>query len=119
MKKEISIRIIMSLILLIILWPLQGSSQHNKRDNERWLSDKGFWMLEYNIKNPRKTIVYFYNNDKTLVYKELIEGKKLNLKRRKVLIGLHDVLEQAVDTWAIQHIATENKLLLATAFRKK
>jgi hypothetical protein len=83
-----------------------------------WVSDKGFWVVESNVHNPKNSVVYFYTLDRVLVYKETLNGVKLKLKKKKVLLHLKGVLEQSVTAWEAQHVATENKMLLAVALKQ-
>ena len=85
----------------------------------RWTSNQGFWVVEDNINVPNKSTVYFYNQDKELVYKEQIDGIKLRLDKRKVLMRFKSVLETSVLAWEAQNPAKENETLLATALGKK
>jgi hemerythrin len=43
---------------------------------------------------------------------------KINLKRRKVLMHLKNVLEQYVIAWEKQHILKQDEMLVATALKK-
>ena len=67
-----------------------------------WVSEKGYWVVESNIKSPRDHIIRFYNNDNQLVYKETLTGIKMNPEKRKVKMKLKKILESAV-------LAQENK----------
>jgi hypothetical protein len=60
----------------------------------KWVSDKGFWVVETTTQ-PHQCTVYFYNNDKELVYKEAVDSK-MKLQRRKTLLYMKSVLETAV-----------------------
>ena len=57
----------------------------------KWISDKGFWVVESNVNTPQQSTIYFYNNSKVRVYKEVVSGKELNLKKRKTLMSLKKV----------------------------
>ena len=61
-----------------------------------WASDKGYWVVETNKKTPKDAIVYFYNNDHLLVYKEEIRNQKLKLNRKKTLLHLKAALEESI-----------------------
>ena len=74
---------------------------------QRWLSARGFWVVESNIHTPEESTIYFYNNDKQLVYKEHIRGKLLDLSRRKVRKRLERVLDQAVTAYEKDHLMRE------------
>ena len=85
----------------------------------RWISDKGFWVLENNIYSPRKYIIYFYNNNSELIYKEKIEGVFLDLDRRRVKMNLKKALELALIAWEKQRKVIENEMLVVNLIRKK
>jgi hypothetical protein len=64
-----------------------------------WASAKGWWMVETATRSPKQQTVYFYNNDGLLVYKEKLEGIRLNPEKRKTKIQLKQALEAAVVAW--------------------
>ena len=49
----------------------------------RWVSSKGYWMVESNISEPRHARVYFYTND-NISYKKAAYRNRL---RKKLLYG--------------------------------
>lgn len=65
----------------------------------KWISEKGYWVIESNIKTPKSSIVRFYTNDRHLIYTEKVEGVKLNVKKKKTLMNLKNVLEKVVYAW--------------------
>jgi len=74
----------------------------------KWVSEKGYWVVESNKNTPKECTVYFYNNNHLVVYKEEIKGKKLKLNRNKTLLHLKVVLEEAISnhekgSWAHQN----------------
>ena len=74
--------------LLIINCSLSAQRGYNKAKTPRWVSDKGFWQIETNIKTPAKNIVYFYNNNNVLIYKENVDGVVFDLEKRRVKMRL-------------------------------
>ena len=84
----------------------------------KWLSPNGYWIVESNVKTPKSSTIYFYNNENTIVYKERVEGVKLHLNRKKTLLRLRNVLDESITAWQQHHISKENQMLVATAFRK-
>ena len=73
----------------------------------KWVSDKGYWVVEGNVKTPRENTILFYNNDHVLVYKESLTGVKLNTNKRKVKMKLKQVLESSVTAWESKKERTE------------
>jgi len=69
----------------------------------RWVSSKGYWMVESNIREPRHSCVYFYTNDDILVHKETIDGVKLSVSKTRTKMKLKKALEIVVDAWAAGH----------------
>lgn len=61
----------------------------------KWISEKGFWVVEKTADRPDQCTIYFYNNDKELVYQEDIAGK-IKLHKRKTLMYIKSVLETAI-----------------------
>jgi hypothetical protein len=82
-----------------------------------WASDKGWWMVESNIHTPKQHIVYFYNNDGVLVYKEKIEGIRLKPNKRTIKMHLKQVLETSVLAWEKQHKVKENESLVENSLK--
>jgi hypothetical protein len=94
-------------------------SAQNSQPSPKWVSDKGWWVVESNIHSPKQHIVYFYNNDGILVYKEKIDGLRLNPAKRAIKMDLKQVLETSVLAWEKQHQLKENESLVVSRIRKK
>ncbi len=112
MKKQLLVTLITSLLF-------QASIFAQSKGAPQGVSEKGWWVIESNIHTPKKNIVYFYNNDGTLVYKEKIDGIRINPARKTTRLQLKQVLESAVVTWEKEHQVTEDKALVANSLRKK
>jgi hypothetical protein len=84
-------------------------AQDETSTTARWVSDKGYWVIENNIKDPLQHTIWFYNNDNVLLYKELLTGVKLNPHKRKIKMKLKKVLESAVTAWEKNKNVEENK----------
>ncbi|MGB8193341.1 MAG: hypothetical protein WCF67_15530 [Chitinophagaceae bacterium] len=107
-------------VLAIILFTLNAGAQiiqSEKYPAPTWLSDKGYWVIESNVKTPRQSIVHFYNNEHVVVYREKVEGFKINLQRKKTLFRLKGVLEQAIVAWEREKVLRENERLVIKEFR--
>jgi hypothetical protein len=92
-------------------------AQDKPRVAPEWVSEKGWWMIESNIHAPKKHIVYFYNNDGVLVYKEKIEGLRIRPARKGTKMQLKQALETAVQAWERKQQLTENETLVANSLR--
>lgn len=108
-----------SLFALIIGLLMHVAALAQDRRTPSWVSDKGWWVVESNIHTPKRHIVYFYNNDGVLVYKEKIEGLRLNPAKQAIKIQLKQVLETSVLTWEKEHRPKENEALVVSQLRKK
>ena len=62
----------------------------------KWASAKGWWVVETATRSPKQQTVYFYNLNGVLVYKEKLEGIRLNPEKRKTQMHLKQALEAAV-----------------------
>jgi hypothetical protein len=112
MKKQLMVSLIAGLLL-------QVSTFAQSKGSPEGVSEKGWWVIETNIHTPKKNIVYFYNNDGVLVYKEKIEGIRINPSRKTTRMQLKQVLESAVVTWEQKHKLQEDQELVANSLRKK
>lgn len=84
----------------------------------RWASEKGYWVVESNIKTPRQYTIRFYNNDQVMVYKEQLQDITLKMEKRKVKMNLKRVLEAAVLAWEKQRQVKENEGWVVKSFHE-
>lgn len=92
------------MLLLASLFFVQASAWSQpapatKHAGPRWVSEKGYWIIENNLHIPKKYVVYFYTNEGQLVHKQHIEGVTLKVHKRKVKMRLKRSLETAVLTY--------------------
>lgn len=85
----------------------------------KWVSEKGYWVVESNIQTPKVNIIYFYNNDNILLYKENVNGLVINLKKRRVKMGLKKVLDQSVIAFNQKQKSAENEMLVMNLIKRK
>ncbi len=81
--------------VFVCLAALPAAAQEDVRPIPSWVSDRGYWVVE---NNTDSSIVYFYNNDNQLLYKEKVKGV-LNPFRKKAKLWLTKELEQVVTVW--------------------
>ncbi|THU36814.1 hypothetical protein FAM09_17770 [Niastella caeni] len=112
MKKNLFATLITGLLMQAATF-----GQDNQRVCPEWVSEKGWWVVESNIHAPKQHIVYFYNNDGVLVYKEKIEGLRINPSKRTTKMQLKQVLETSVVAWEKQHKARENQSLVENSLK--
>ncbi|MCW3089512.1 MAG: hypothetical protein JWP81_581 [Ferruginibacter sp.] len=84
----------------------------------KWISANGYWVLENNIHTPKYNILYFYNNDNVLVYKEITDGVILKLNKRKMKKRLKKLVDQTVISFVKNQKAGENEMLVMNMIRK-
>jgi hypothetical protein len=106
------------LTILLVIFVTSVCYSQKQNENPKWLSQKGYWVVESNVKTPKSSIIYFFNNDNVMVYKENVKGLKLKINKTKVKMSLKNILEQSVTAWEQKHISRENEYLVATALRR-
>jgi hypothetical protein len=72
-----------------------------------------YWVIESNVNTPRQSTVYFYTARHELMYKEQVEGKKLNVNRRKIVKRLNEALNETVIAWQKEKAVKVNEYILA------
>ena len=83
-----------------------------------WVSEIGYWVVESNTHSPSRHIVLFYNNDNVLMYKETLEGIKLDPQKRRVKMKLKKALEASARTWqSAPGSAGNDQSIVMTALR--
>ena len=108
-----------TLFAIVVLLVTSGVyAQPIKNKSPRWVSKKGFWQIESNIHTPGKNIVYFFNNDRVLVYKENLDGVVLNLKKKRVKMRLKKALEAAIFTWNKNGRSQNDQELVNSLFKR-
>ena len=80
----------------------------------KWMSEKGYWVIQSNLKTPKNATIYFYTPQHELVYKEVISGKKINIEKIKTRKHLEQVLNQAITVWEKEGVVKENQQLVIT-----
>ena len=114
--------ILVSLILLSAGLFAQATvrKEKSKPGIPAWVSDMGYWVVESNIHFPKTHEVSFYTHDNLLMYKERLEGVKLNPEKRSVKMKLKKTLESSVLSWyrqkTVQPGYNDNQAFVKTAF---
>ena len=81
-------------LLLLLVTALQAYSQ-----KKEGMPSEGFWVIENHVNAPKASTVYFYTSSHVLIYKETINGKRLNVNRKKTVRQLNSVLMQSLLAW--------------------
>lgn len=105
-----------NLLVLFLVASSVGFAQNKNKG--KYISSKGYWVIESNLKAPRSNAIYFYNNDNVMVYQEKTEGIKINTDKRKTLLKLKAALEQAIVACENGRKESLNGMLVITAFKK-
>ncbi|HET9430648.1 MAG TPA: hypothetical protein VFO70_05695 [Chitinophagaceae bacterium] len=96
--------------LLFLGGPAQSQSDGNKKTSiPKWVSDKGYWVVEGNLHTPSKHTIHFYNSNNELVYREELLKARFNPKKKKIRLKLKEILESAVLAWNSDKRFEENK----------
>jgi hypothetical protein len=85
----------------------------------RFISEKGYWVIKSNVKQPREAVVYFYNLQHELVYEEEVKNARLNINRSRVKMRLKNALEQAITAHEQGGLHLKDEKIIASLFRKK
>jgi mRNA-degrading endonuclease HigB of HigAB toxin-antitoxin module len=109
------------LYFLIVLAMVHVSvvAQQEKPVVPAWAPASGYWVAENNVKQPMNYTLYFYTDDHVLIYKENLEGVKLNLNSARVKKRLKKVLEKSLLAWQEYHKAKENEGLVINLLQRK
>jgi len=106
-----------ALTFIVVFFSLLSLAQAQAASKApKWLSGKGLWVIQSNIKTPKNATIYFYNNNKELIYKEVVTNKKINTERASVRKKLEAVLVQAVSAWEREKVVKENDNWVASRF---
>nr|WP_294906558.1 hypothetical protein [uncultured Lacibacter sp.] len=85
----------------------------------RYVSKKGFWVVQSNTNVPTSSTIYFYTINNRLLYKEEIEGMRLNLNRNKVKMRLKRALEKTIAAHERGELTAANDRIVASVLRTK
>lgn len=75
-----------------------------------------YWVIESNVKTPKHSVVFFYSTNHDVMYKETIDGKKLNINRPRIRRLLNRSLKEVTLAWKTDKQMKADGLLLAKRF---
>lgn len=109
MKKTFKVR---AIFLGLMMASISASAQEEAEAPvasiiPKYVSDKGYWVVEGNINNRLEHTIHFYNNSDLQVYRQTISGK-LKLNKRKTLMHIKRMLDTAVIAWEERRPLSEN-----------
>ena len=116
--KKIFLAAAFTLLLLSTSFAQSEEQETSAYPTPKWVSANGYWVVESNINTPDKNILYFYNNNNVLVYKEKADGIVINLKKRRVKMCLKKVLEQSIIAYNQNYSMVENEMLVVNMIRR-
>lgn len=102
---------------LFVMSGLYGQEVSKEGKVPKWVSKKGFWQIETNTHTPTKNIVYFFSNDRTLIYKENVDGVVLDLNRKQVKKRLKKALESALLAWDKDRLYRSDQRWISMLFK--
>ncbi len=117
MKNVISAATFLLFLVSSITGFAQDEAQSVPQRIPRWISEKGYWVVESNVKTPLNSVIHFYNNDNVLVYRERVDGVKINLNKDRTKMRLKKILEQSIVAYEKSHTITENEQWVVKALR--
>lgn len=94
----------------------QEEAAHNK--TPRFVSTKGYWVIQSNVKQPKEAVVCFYNLQHVLVYKEEVKNVNLNIHRTSVKMRLKKALDKAIAAHEEGERSLKDEKIIAATFRK-
>jgi hypothetical protein len=106
-------KILLILAIVIVATSFKAAAQSQSSKTPKWISDKGYWVLEDNKKGNSFSVINFYNNDNQLVYREKLIGTSLNINKKKTLMKLKDALDASIVAWEEKHTLREDEAIVA------
>ena len=99
--------------ILLIVTLLITASIHAQHAKPKWVSEKGYWVVETSGQTKNNQIIRFYSNEGQLVHQEPVANQALKLSKRKVKMELKKLLEASVDSWQASRKSAESPNLVA------
>lgn len=84
----------MKKMIWIFLLSAGASAANAQQQTANLNQNKGLWVVESNVKSPKKQLVKFYSDDLQLLYEEVFDQKILNYSRK----GTRKMLDSALAT---------------------
>lgn len=97
--------------LLFILLLSTGFNVQAQQQSASANPSKGFWVIESNVKLPRKQVVKFYNVDEQLLYQEDYNRKVLKCSSKRTRFMLDSILTFVLNRNNVNESAPLAKLI--------
>jgi hypothetical protein len=109
MKKTLNVQL---LLLALFMGVISACAQEETFEPiasviPKYVSDKGYWVVEGNLNNKQEHTIHFYTNDHLKVYQQTITGK-FKINKRKTLMHMKRMLDTAVVAWQQRRPVNEN-----------
>ena len=99
------------LAAVVTLCSFNAKAQNQDEDNTpakpRWSSEKGYWVVETTLQNPKNAIVHIYSNTNQLIYSENVTGVVFDTRKTRILMKLKRATEKAVRAWETNPTVTQ------------
>jgi len=102
--------------IIIITGADSSYSKCTKQKAKILHASEGFWVVESNVKTPKQSTIYFYNNAKVLIYKESLTGRRINIGHKRTVQKLNDVLIQSIAASQKEQMVKSNTKLVRNKF---
>ena len=93
-----------------------SAQENTARPVNQWM-ETGYWVVESNIQSPKTNIIYIYNDNDSLIYKEKIEGMRINIKRKAIVKKLEKAVETSLLAWSASKNAKDKNTLVITILK--
>ena len=100
-------------VIFFALLLLSTASFAQQKDKTRCMPAHGFWVVESNVQSPKESVIFFYNKEGQCISREVVSGRRVNVKRKRVVRHLNDVLNQSLLAWKENATVKENAFFLA------
>ena len=109
-------------LLALTIAHVPAEAQHALPTSQQvpsWVPESGFWVVQSSLHEPAKHTIYFYTDQRELVYKEEVEGVQFNVESDRIRMHLKKALETALLAWRKQKLAKENEGLVISLLQRK
>ncbi len=113
MRKLLSLLMVSLMVTTAVL----AQEPEETTPTPKWISEKGYWIIESNVKTPTTSIIHFYDINNNKIYSEKVEGVQLNLKKRKTLMLLKKALDESLIAYANTKRARQDVDLVKNIFK--
>ncbi len=70
-----------------------AATAFGQKDNDNKIPANGYWNIETNVNSPLLNTVKFYNEKNKLIGEKIVNGKKLDISKKRIQAQLNLMLE--------------------------